>query len=218
MVFTFFGACAWGEEQVHGSCDVEPRRFLFTGFQGDPIFFGKCNEIEVPGRHIGLRGFLYQIGGLRLALKWQRRWERLSLAGYKVGGTACLEGADVPGGDGHETLPGLNGGPGDVWSESKVFCTEQGISGKDGFGGNYIAGGTGDASGVQGVGEGLFIDERAAGGVYEERSGLHFPDGGFVDQAMGFGRKGAVEGNNIGFLKDLVDGCPFEREGCLGGA
>jgi len=124
---------------------------------------------------------------------------------------------DVLGGDGHEALAGFGGGPGDVGGEGEVFGAEQGVGGEDGFGGDDVAGGARDTARVQGGGEGSFVDERAAGGVDEEGGGFHFFDGIFRNHALGLWSEWAMEGDDIGFFEDFINGCPLEGEGGMGG-
>ena len=130
---------------------------------------------------------------------------------------ACYKCGDVIGGNGHEALASFAGGPGDVGGEGEFFGAEEGIRGEDGFGGDDIASGTGDAVGVEGIGEGLLVDERAAGDVHEKGRGLHSRERGSGDQALGFWGKRAVEGYEIGFLQNLIGGRPCEGEGGLRG-
>jgi len=69
-----------------------------------------------------------------------------------------------------------------------------------------VEGGSGDVAGFDGVSEGLFYDELAAGAVDDADALLHDADGGLVDEAFGLGGEADVEGEVVGGFEDLVDG------------
>jgi hypothetical protein len=104
-------------------------------------------------------------------------------------------------------------GPGDgVGGEDDVVHRAEGRVGTERFFFEDIEGGTGDAAGLEGLDEGLFLHDGAAGGVDEHGSGFHAGELGGAEQAAGVGCERTVHENVVGFGEEVVEGDEFDAE------
>ena len=102
-----------------------------------------------------------------------------------------------------EALTGLAGDPGGVGGDEEASTGEEvggeeGVLGRGRFGGEDVEAGPGDGVLAEGGGEGGLVDEGAAAGVEEEGGGFHEAEGFGVDEVLGLGGEGAVEGEDVG--------------------
>ncbi len=103
------------------------------------------------------------------------------------------------------------GGEGDVF-----FDGEEGVVGGGRFGFEDVESAAGDVAGIDGVFEGCFVDEAAAGAVDDEGAFVHESDALFVHYVAGVISEGDVEGDDIGTGEGDVGGfseCDFEFAG-----
>ena len=113
--------------------------------------------------------------------------------------------ADLHGELDADGLLGLVGGSGDVRGEEDVVEIEEGRL-LEGLRVEDVERGAGDLAGLDGVGEGLFDDELAAGAVDDADALFHDGERSRVDEAFGLGGEADVEREVVGGLEDLVDG------------
>ena len=101
-------------------------------------------------------------------------------------GRAVGGGADI----------GFAGDAGDVGGEDQVGCVEQGTA-DGGFLFEDIDGGSGDRAIGQGVGHGVFVDDRPTACVDEDCVGSHAGQAIPVDEMTGFGGERRVQGDDV---------------------
>lgn len=137
--------------------------------------------------------------------------ERGGIERGHVDGIANLAGgtevADLLGDlDAHIFL-GFVGGSAEVWSEGDVlFEAEERVIGGGGLFFEDVESATGDVAGVDGFFEGHFIDEAAAGAVDDEGALIHEADALLVEDVLGVGSHGDVQGDDVGSGEGLVRG------------
>lgn len=95
---------------------------------------------------------------------------------------------------------GIAGG---VWCEDDVVELAQRAFSRERFFSEHIETGAAERSALQSANEGCFVDESAAGGVDEERAGLHLRERGVVDEMAGVGFERDVQRNDVAFREKL---------------
>ena len=80
-----------------------------------------------------------------------------------------------------------------------------------------IEGGVGDFSRFDAGDEGGSVDDSATGGVDQDDAGLHFFDRGGVDEVFCFGKEWDMEGDDVGFFEDFVEGVGVPKFEFFGG-
>ena len=78
-----------------------------------------------------------------------------------------------------------------------VLCGEQRVVGADRLGSHRVETRPGELSGVQSLGERVFVDEGSAAVVYQYSSVFHFRDGAFVDDVLCLVSQRTVQRDNI---------------------
>ncbi len=124
---------------------------------------------------------------------------------------AAKVGGDVLEDDLCPPAHGFVGGKSDVRGENGVWCREQGIvCGKRGFCVKDVDACSGNFSFGKGTGESFVVHDRSPGTVDEECGRFHQRKPSGVDQMMGFGGCGNVQGNDVAvpqesFQRDVGD-------------
>ena len=159
--------------------------------------------------------FLREVDELACGVHWMQGSGSEDLGVDDVGRGAVLEvGDDVGGGHfGHFGAGGL-GGAAEVGDEDGVFAGEE-VGVDVGFVFVDVEAGCEDRAGLEGVGEGGFVDDGTAGGVDDAGGGLHGGEVGGGERVGGFGEEWAVDRDEVGFGEQclFVDEPDAERLG-----
>ncbi len=70
-----------------------------------------------------------------------------------------------------------------------------------------------DLAGLEGLDEGVCVDEAAAGCIDEDDAGFAEGEGFAVDDVAGLGEEGDIEGDDVGAAEELLEGDVLEVEG-----
>ena len=82
--------------------------------------------------------------------------------------------------------------------DDAVLCLQQGVVTLDGLGAHHVQAGGIDLAGVQRVRQVLLYHQGTPGVVQQNDPVLHLGDGVLIDDALGGGEQGAVQGDDIG--------------------
>lgn len=99
----------------------------------------------------------------------------------------------------------FGGGGSEVWGEDDVRCVAQWGFGGGRLGFKNIKGGTGEVSGGEVVGEGLFIHEAASGAIDDAGTFFHASESFRVKHVTRFGGEGHVHGKEVSAWDGIVE-------------
>ena len=107
----------------------------------------------------------------------------------------------------------------DMGSEDDLVAGEDWVVWRDGFLIEDVQGRAGKIAVMEGLDEGVGVDEFAASGVDEDGVGLHHSEFSPSDDAAAVWAEANVDADDVGFLEELVEGDELNAEllGALGG-
>lgn len=79
----------------------------------------------------------------------------------------------------------------------------EGVVEGEGLGGGDVEGGAAEVAALEGLDEGVLVDDLAPCGVDEDGAWLHGGEGGDIEEVASLGGERGVEGDEVGFGEEL---------------